>query len=59
MLKVIIESRRHDEPVVTWISDMFKFKSVKFKKHVIAIPNKHERTHYVTTIEKVEHDDAG
>ncbi len=58
MLKITIESHRHDDPMVTWMIDMLKFKQVPFKKHVITLPKK-ECTTYQTTIQKVERDDVG
>ena len=58
MLRITIESHRHDERTAQWIIDLLKFKSVPFKKHVIILPQKHKETLYQTVFERVERDDS-
>lgn len=55
MMKITVDSHRHDEPTVEWIINALKFKQIRFKKYVIMLPDKKSgKTHYETVIEKVE-----
>lgn len=56
MLKITIDSNRHDDPVIEGIMNMLQFKMIPFKKHVITLPQHDKKTLYHTVIAKKEGD---